>query len=226
MHIHMHGNTHSIALFNTPSPHLLSPHPTPPPGKAILSVILAEKEADDLLAAEALRRQEEQARAMGKPTADKSTAGTVAGAAAGAGAGGKGHGPPSPTHTHPSHSHPTHTHTHAQASHSTPPTRIKYDVSVRNVFDYTASTNPIKSFLERVTFMMSGVLSALVRRAVVDFARTYEELCACEVVVKGIRDIRVGMGKDSIYLQKVLPPLFSVSFRVTLEDRVLNQVSE
>ena len=102
--------------------------------------------------------------------------------------------------------------------------RVKYDVSMRNVFDYEASTNPVKCFLQRVTFMMSDVLTELVRQAVVDFASTYEQLCACEVTVRGIKDIHVEMGVESIYRQLVLPPLFSVSFRVTLEDRILNQV--
>ena len=161
-------------------------------GKSILRVVLLEKEADDALAAEAMRRLEEQARALGK-VLDKTALQAP---------------PVAPAATAPG---------------GTNFARVKYDVSMRNVFEYTASSNPIKTFLERVTFMMSEVLTGLVRRTITDFTETMQALCACDVVVKGIRDIHVTMPKDSIYITKVLPPLFSVSFRVTLDDRMLNK---
>jgi hypothetical protein len=40
--------------------------------------------------------------------------------------------------------------------------------------------------------------------------------------VNDIQDIMVIHPKDSIYKAKVLPPLFSISFRVTAEDKLLN----
>ena len=49
-----------------------------------------------------------------------------------------------------------------------------------------------------------------------------EELCACEITIKDVRSVKVAFPPNSIYKVHVLPPMFSVSFRVTLEDKVLN----
>jgi hypothetical protein len=43
------------------------------------------------------------------------------------------------------------------------------------------------------------------------------------VIVQDVRNIIVKQGPTSIYKQKVLPPLFSIAFRIASEDKVLNQ---
>ena len=100
---------------------------------------------------------------------------------------------------------------------------VFYDIAVRNVYDFEKSTNPIKSFLERVNFMMCDELFHIVRTNLLNYAHMVEELCSCEVTVKDVRNIIVNMAEDSIYKTRVLPPLFSVAFRIASEDQVLNR---
>lgn len=106
-----------------------------------------------------------------------------------------------------------------------PPTPgVKFDMTVRNVHDYETSTsNPMKPFLEKVNFMMGDVLCNIIFKSVREFASIMEQLCSCEVIIKDVRDIRVNMAPDSIYKTKVLPPMFSVSFRVSTEEKMLNR---
>lgn len=99
---------------------------------------------------------------------------------------------------------------------------IQYDIGLRNVFELENSNNPIKSFLERLNFMMSDVLSAIVERSVLDFTSMIEDLCSCQIEVHDIRDIRVVVPPQSFYKVKCAPPLFIVAFRVASEDRCLN----
>jgi len=96
------------------------------------------------------------------------------------------------------------------------------DLSIRNVHEYNKTSNIIKSFLERVNFMMAHVLTTLISNNIREFTDGIVSLCSSEVNVKDIRNIQVIMPPNSIYKLKVLPPLFSVSFRVTVDDRLLN----
>ena len=100
---------------------------------------------------------------------------------------------------------------------------IFYDISVRNVYEFEKSTNPIKDFLERVNFMMCDELYHVMRTNLLNYAQMVEEFCSCEVTVKDVRNIKVAMAEDSIYKRRVLPPLFSVAFRIASEDQVLNK---
>lgn len=102
------------------------------------------------------------------------------------------------------------------------PDCITYDIGLRNVFELDNSNNPIKKFLERMNFMMSDVLFAIVERSVSDFVLTVEDLCSCEIEVRDIRDIHVVVPEQSMYKRKCLPPLFTVAFRVAAEDKCLN----
>lgn len=100
---------------------------------------------------------------------------------------------------------------------------IQYDISARNVYEYEKSLNPIKSFLERVNFFMSHELIQIVRRNVLQYASLIEQFCACEVEVRDVRSIIIQFPPDSIYKAKVLPPLFSVAFRIAAEEKMLNE---
>jgi dynein heavy chain len=102
------------------------------------------------------------------------------------------------------------------------PDCIQYDIGLRNVFELENSNNPIKNFLERMNFMMSDVLYAIVDRSVNDYVATVEDLCSCEIDVRDIRDIRVVVPENSLYKRKCLPPLYTVAFRVAAEDKCLN----
>lgn len=97
-----------------------------------------------------------------------------------------------------------------------------YDITLRNVYDFEQSKNPIKLFLERINFMMSDVLKHVVKESLLHFTDLIQQLCSCDVTVKDVRNIIVNFPADSIYKRKVLPPLFSVAFRIALEDKVLN----
>lgn len=99
---------------------------------------------------------------------------------------------------------------------------VTYDIGIRNVYDFEKSKNQIKSFLERINFMMSDVLKDIIKNSLYYFAKNVEELCSSEVIVQDVRNILVKYSANSIYKRKVLPPLFSVSFRITTEDKVLN----
>ena len=103
------------------------------------------------------------------------------------------------------------------------PIGIQYDISARNVYEYEKSLNPIKSFLERVNFFMSHELIQIVRRNVLHYARLIEQFCACEVEVRDVRSIIVQFPTDSIYKARVLPPLFTVAFRIAAEEKMLNK---
>ena len=70
---------------------------------------------------------------------------------------------------------------------------------------------------------MSDVLYSTVKDTLLDFATTMNQLCDCQVNVLDIKNIEVILPKDSIYSTLLLPPLFSVSFRATVEDQVLNK---
>jgi dynein heavy chain len=100
---------------------------------------------------------------------------------------------------------------------------VFYDITVRNVYEFEKSTNPIKSFLERVNFMMCDELYHVVRSNLLEYADMVEQFCGCEVVVKDVRNIVVNVPEDSIYKRRVLPPLFSVAFRIAAEDQILNK---
>lgn len=112
----------------------------------------------------------------------------------------------------------THTYVHPPA----PVIGIKYDVMIRTISDFEASANPIKLLLERINFMMGEVLTGIVRRSVTVFTEQVCQLCTSVVEVEDIRNVRVILSADSIYKKKVIPPLFTVSFRVTAEERILN----
>lgn len=100
---------------------------------------------------------------------------------------------------------------------------IQYDISARNVYEYEKSLNPIKGFLERVNFFMSHELIQIVRRNVLHYARLIEQFCACDVEVRDVRSIIIQFPPDSIYKAKVLPPLFTVAFRIAAEEKMLNR---
>jgi dynein heavy chain len=102
---------------------------------------------------------------------------------------------------------------------------VKLDINIKNVHNYDATENPIKSFLERINYMMGDVLKDILRRSVFHFSDIMQQLCSCIITVNSVRDIKVEFPPNSIYKSKVLPPLFSVSFRVSSESRVLNQKS-
>ena len=100
---------------------------------------------------------------------------------------------------------------------------VKFDLTIRNAHDYDNSTNPIKAFLGRINFQMGEVLTGIVRNSVIDFANFIHALCSSDVVVESVRSIRITLAPNSIYRLKPLPPLFAVLFRVSQEDRVLNE---
>lgn len=102
------------------------------------------------------------------------------------------------------------------------PDCLQYDVSIRNVFTFEKTENPIKDFLEHTNYMMGDVLTNLIGRNLKDFTSFIEALCACDIQVEDIHNIHVSMPPNCIYKVKVLPPLFSVSFRVGAEDKLLN----
>lgn len=99
---------------------------------------------------------------------------------------------------------------------------IKYDVHLRNVYEFEKSENPVKPFLERINLMMSDVLKGIVKNSLLNYTRTVEELCGCHVKVEDIRNIVVHIPENSIYKRNVLPPLFIVAFRIAAEDKCLN----
>jgi dynein heavy chain len=98
----------------------------------------------------------------------------------------------------------------------------KYDVSIRTISDFDGSANPIKYLLERVNFMMGDVLTGIVHRSIRDFTYQVTELCSSLVTVEDIQVVKVVVPPDSLYKKRVIPPMFTVSFRVTLEDHALN----
>lgn len=100
---------------------------------------------------------------------------------------------------------------------------VFYDIAARNVYEYEKSTNPIKGFLDRINFMMCDELYHIVRSNLLTYADMVEQFCGCDVVVQDVRNIFVNMPVDSIYKTRVLPPLFSVAFRIASEDQVLNR---
>jgi dynein heavy chain len=100
---------------------------------------------------------------------------------------------------------------------------VFYDIAVRNVYEFDKSTNPIKGFLERVNFMMCDELFHVVKTNLLTYADMVEQFCGCEVTVQDVRNIVVNMAENSIYKTRVLPPLFSVAFRIAAEDQVLNK---
>ena len=103
-----------------------------------------------------------------------------------------------------------------------PPLGPVYDMNIRNIHDYLNNFNPIKFVLERVNLFMGEVLWRTLKRNLLEFSSTMEKLCDCEIEVKDVRTIKVVIKPDSIYRTKVLPPLFSLAFRVSIEDRLLN----
>jgi len=98
-----------------------------------------------------------------------------------------------------------------------------YDPAIRLLTKYNDESCPIRVLLERVNLMMGVTLTDLVTRNLFDYAKTIEELCACEIEIKDVRNISVTFPPDSIYKRCTLPPMFSVAFRVTLEDHCLNK---
>jgi dynein heavy chain len=105
---------------------------------------------------------------------------------------------------------------------STMPTHQKYDVSIRTISDFDGSLNPIKSLLERINFMMGEILTGIVHRSVKEFTYQITELCSSIVTVEDIQVVKVVVLPDSIYKKRVIPPMFTVSFRVTVDDHPLN----
>lgn len=99
---------------------------------------------------------------------------------------------------------------------------IIYDISLRNVYEFEKSTNPIKDLLERINFMMSDVLKQVIKSSLFKFTDVIEDLCSCEIVVNDIKNIKVTIPEHSIYKRKVLPPFFIVAFRIGSEDKCLN----
>lgn len=99
---------------------------------------------------------------------------------------------------------------------------IVFDIGLRNVYEFDRSSNAIKPFLERVNFMMSDVLFHIMRQSLEEYSSLVRQFCSCEVTVEDVRNIRVHVPEDSIYKRRVLPPLFSVAFRIATEDQVLN----
>ena len=107
---------------------------------------------------------------------------------------------------------------------SNPPTPgIKMNIAMRTVHEYMKSDNPIKPFLESVNFAMGEVLQHIITKSVKHFSNYMKELCSSEITIQSVKKIEVKRAHDSIYHREVLPPLFSLSFRVSLEDSCLNQ---
>jgi dynein heavy chain, axonemal len=99
---------------------------------------------------------------------------------------------------------------------------VHFDMSIRNIHDYEKADVSIRLFLERVYFMMSDVLSNIVKINHYEYTAIVKDLCSSEIQVLDIRNIIVQMPADSIYKRKVLPPLFSIAFRVQSDLQVLN----
>jgi hypothetical protein len=100
---------------------------------------------------------------------------------------------------------------------------VYYELNLRNVYEFQKSNNPIKFLLERINFMMSDVLKNILTSSLQEFTKTIEDLCSCEITVKDVRNIIVNIPENSIYKRKVLPPLFSIAFRIASEDKLLNR---
>jgi hypothetical protein len=62
----------------------------------------------------------------------------------------------------------------------------------------------------------------MVSEALLQFTAVTRQLCDFQVTVEDIRSIKLVLPHDSIYLTKNLPPLFTVSFRVAADDKLLN----
>lgn len=99
---------------------------------------------------------------------------------------------------------------------------LYYDMSIRNVHNYEKPAVSIRYFLDRVNFMMSDVLTNIVKDNLTLFTQTVKDLCSSEIEVQDIRNIIVRMPADSIYKRKVLPPTFSIAFRVQSNIQILN----
>ena len=100
----------------------------------------------------------------------------------------------------------------------------KYDITLRNGYQYEHTPSNIRSLLERVNHMMSTVLVGSVRKALRDYTNFISELCRYEVNIQSIQDISVSLPDDSIYRVKVLPPIVIIFLRVTEDKRCLNQI--
>ena len=99
---------------------------------------------------------------------------------------------------------------------------IQYDVTIKNVFDFEQSKNQIRNLLERSNYMMTDVLKNIVKCSLIHYTNLIKDLCACDVVVQDVKNIIVNMPPNCIYKTMVLPPLFSVAFRIASEEKVLN----
>eukprot|EP00981_Chlorochromonas_danica_P004769 scaffold958_cov229-Ochromonas_danica.AAC.10 len=106
---------------------------------------------------------------------------------------------------------------------SSDPSCVVYDVGLRNIFEFENTQNGIRSLLERMNFMMSDVLKEGLSNSLLAFTDLVENFCSCEVQVHDIRHIDVIIPETSFYRKQALPPLFSIAFRITTEDKVLNQ---
>lgn len=106
---------------------------------------------------------------------------------------------------------------------SPPSEGIVYDVNLRNVYEFDKTTNAIKSFLDRMNYMMSHLLKTIITRNYTNYAELVEDLCSCQITVKDIKNIHVVVPEGCIYKRQVLPPLFLIAFRIAAEDHCLNQ---
>ena len=98
----------------------------------------------------------------------------------------------------------------------------RYDCNIRNVRDFEMSTNPIKSFMERINFMMSDVLTEILHVQLLKYTSFFQQLCDFSVEVESIERIKVMMKSDAIYKTKALPPLFLISIGISEQLVVLN----
>ena len=107
-----------------------------------------------------------------------------------------------------------------------------YDIYIRSSHDYDNSTNGIKSILERINFMMSDSIWAVLERSLLTFTETMVTLASCPVLIESADSINVshfyprvegGVPEPSIYKEKNYPPLFTCSINVSSTDKVMNQ---
>lgn len=71
--------------------------------------------------------------------------------------------------------------------------------------------------------MMTDVLTKVVTEAYLSFATFIQELCDFEINIESLKKITVVKKFGSIYHRKCLPPLFSLSVRLSTDEKVLNQ---
>lgn len=100
---------------------------------------------------------------------------------------------------------------------------VFYNLTLKNVSDFESDTGTqIRKFLEKINFMMSNTLVNLIRQNLIYFNEMIKDLCSCDIQVQDIRQIKVTIPPKSIYKIQTLPPMFSISFQVTNDLKVLN----